>query len=224
MAALALDADRHLIGRGEHRALAQREGAERQVWHVVHAIDFLDAERLHQPVVDHRLGAAAAFFGRLENDDRRTGEIARRGEIARGAQQHRGVAVVAAGVHLARNGRAIGQVGHLFDRQRVHVGAKANDARACALSALDHADDAGSPKPRAHFVAAEFGKARGDEGGGLIDVVEQLGMGVEMAAPLLGVGRKGGEGGADGHDALRSGRRKQNAATAGLSMLGAAAH
>ena len=81
-------------------------------------------KRVHHPVVDHRLAAGAAFFGRLENHHGGAGEIARLGQITRRAQQHGGVAVMAAGVHLARHGRLVGQAGGLLDRQRVHVGAQ----------------------------------------------------------------------------------------------------
>ena len=163
-------------------------------------VDFLDGEVVHQPVVDHRLGAAAAFFGRLEDDDRRAGEVAGGGEIARRAEQDRGMAVVAAGVHAAGNGRAIGQVGRLLDRQRVHVGAQADRASACALAALDDADDSAATDAGANFVAAEFAQPLGDEGRGLIEVVEKLGMGVEMAAPALRVGNELGDGGVYGHE------------------------
>ena len=69
--------------------------------HVVHAVDLLDAEALHQPVVDHLAAAAAAFLGRLEDHHRGAVEVAGLGEVLRGAEQHRGVAVVAAGVHRA---------------------------------------------------------------------------------------------------------------------------
>ena len=77
------------------------EGADRQARHVVHAVDLLDAEAVHQAVVDHRLAAAAAFLGGLEDHHRGAVEIARLGQVVGGAEQHRGVAVVAAGVHLA---------------------------------------------------------------------------------------------------------------------------
>ena len=69
----------------------------------MHAVDLLHAEAVHQPVLDHGLAAAAAFLGGLEDDDRGAVEIAGLGEIARGAEQHRGVPVMAAGVHLARD-------------------------------------------------------------------------------------------------------------------------
>ena len=101
-----------------------REFADRQAGIIVHAVDFLDAEALHQAVLDHRLAAAAALLGRLEDHDRGAGEVARLGEVVRGAEQHRGVAVMAAGVHLAGHRRFVGHVVGLLDRQRVHVGAQ----------------------------------------------------------------------------------------------------
>ena len=103
---------------------------------VVHAVDLLDAEALHQAVLHHGLAAGAALLGRLEDHDRGAGEIARLGEIARRAEQHRGVAVMAAGVHLAGHGRLVGQVVRLLDRQRVHVGAQPDDLVAVAAALL----------------------------------------------------------------------------------------
>ena len=74
---------------------------DRQARHVVHAEDAVDAEALHHAVLDHLVAAAAAFLGGLEDDRHGAGEIARLGEIFRRTQKHRGVAVMAAGVHLA---------------------------------------------------------------------------------------------------------------------------
>ena len=56
----------------------------------------------------------------------------RRGQVVRRGQQHRGVAVVAAGMHHAGVAARVGQAGGLVDRQRVHVGAQAEAARAVA--------------------------------------------------------------------------------------------
>ena len=80
------------------------ELAERQARIIMHAVDFVDAETGDQAVLDHGFAAGAALLGRLEDHHRGAGEIARLGEIARGAEQHGGVAVMAAGVHLARRG------------------------------------------------------------------------------------------------------------------------
>ena len=128
VAAAALDGDGEFGGRRHDRARADGELADRQARHVVHAEHLVDAEALHHAVLDHLVAAAAAFLGRLEDDRHRAGEIARLGEIFGGAEQHRGVAVMAAGMHLAGDGRGVGLAGDLGDRQRVHVGAQADGA------------------------------------------------------------------------------------------------
>ena len=86
------------------------------------------------------------------------------------------------------------------DRQSVHVGAQADRATACALAALDDGDDPALADAGVNFVAAEFAQPLGDEGRGLVDIVEKLGMGVEMAAPALRVGNEPGDGGVYGHE------------------------
>ena len=145
----------------------------------MHAVDLLDAEALHQPVLDHRGGAGAALLGRLEDHDGVAGEIPGLGQIARRAQQHRGVAVMAAGVHQARVLGGVRQVGLFLDRQRIHVGAQPDHleiALAGGLAALDHADHAGPAKAGRDLVAAEFPQPVGDKGRGPVHVVEQFGM------------------------------------------------
>ncbi len=97
---------------------------DRQARIIVHAEHLLDAEAVDQAVAHHGPGAGAALLGRLEDHNRRAGEIARFGEVFGGAEQHGGVAVMAAGVHLARHRRAVSETGLLLDRQRVHVGAQ----------------------------------------------------------------------------------------------------
>ena len=101
MAAVALDRDGELGRRRHDRAGPDGELADRQAGHVVHAEHLLDAEALHHAVLDHRQAAGPAFLGRLEDDGDGAREIARLGQVFRGAQQHGGVAVMAAGVHLA---------------------------------------------------------------------------------------------------------------------------
>ena len=102
MAALAFDRDRDLVGRRHQRTLAKAKGADWGARPIVHAIDLLDAELVEEPVIDHRHRARAAFLGGLEDDDGVPREVACRRQALRRAEQHRGVPVVSAGVHLAR--------------------------------------------------------------------------------------------------------------------------
>ncbi len=73
---------------------------------VVQAEDRVAREAIEQAVGDHALCAAvlAGFFGRLEDQVHRAGEVAGARQLARGAQQHGGVAVMAAGVHFSGDG------------------------------------------------------------------------------------------------------------------------
>ena len=145
--AATFDFDGDAVGGCHQRARPQRELAHRKTRIIVHPVDFLDAEAVHQAVLNHGSAAAAALLGRLEDHDRGAGEVARLGEIMRGTEQHRGMAVVAAGVHLARRRRLVGQSGRFLDRQRIHIGAQPDRlhvTRACGLAALDDADNAGA--------------------------------------------------------------------------------
>src|SRR5436309_10610149 len=54
------------------------------------------------------------------------------------AQQHGGMTVMAAGVHQARRPRGVGHATGLLDRQRIHVGAQADDPLRARLAAVDH--------------------------------------------------------------------------------------
>ncbi len=73
-------------------------------------VDRLDREAVEQAVFDHRPGAGEAFLARLEDQHGGAVEVARLGQVARGADQHRGVAVVAAAVHQAGRGGLPGEV------------------------------------------------------------------------------------------------------------------
>ncbi len=183
MAALAMDQHVQSIRCRHQRPRPQSEGADRHAGAIVHAVDLLDVPAVHHAVLDHRLAAGAALFGRLEDDDRSAVEVARLAQVLGGAQQHGGVAVVAAGVHLARDFRGVGQAGVLQDRQRVHVGAHADDFAGAGLAALDDADDAGPADARHDLVAAEGFELLGDDAGGTVNVVEQLRVLVQIAAP-----------------------------------------
>ncbi len=173
----------------------------------MHAVDLIDGEAVHQPVLDHRRGAGAALLRGLKDDDRIAGEIPGLREIAGRAQQHRGMPVMAAGMHLARRLGGIRQPGRLLDRQRIHVGAKPDHpdiAVAGRLASLDDADDAGAAKPGGHLVAAEFPKPLRHECRGAVNVVQQFGMFMDIPAPGLNIGLEIGDAIDDGHGKSRS--------------------
>ena len=162
MSAQPFDLDVDGIGRGHDRTGPDRKRADRNSRTIMHAVDLIDGEAVHQPVLDHRGGARAALFRRLKDHDRIAGEIPGLGEIAGRAEQHRGMPVMAAGMHLARRLGGVRQLGRLLDRQRIHVGAQPDHldiALAGRLAALDDTDDAGAAKTGRNFVAAEFPQA-----------------------------------------------------------------
>ena len=172
---------------------------------VVHAVDLIDPETVHQPVLDHRRGTRAALFRGLEDHDRVAGEIPRLREIARCPEQHRGMAVMAAGVHLAGRLRGIGQIGFLVDRQRVHIGAQTDHldlAIVGRLLALDDADDAGPAEPCRNLVAAELPQAVRHERRGAMHVVQQFGMFMDIPAPGRDIGLQIGDAVDDGHGGI----------------------
>jgi hypothetical protein len=107
--AAPLDVDIDAVGGRHHRPGPEGELADGKAGVIVHPVHFLDAEALHHTILDHLATAAAALLGRLEDHDRGSGKVARLGEVARGAQEHRGVAIMAAGVHLAGHGDLYGR-------------------------------------------------------------------------------------------------------------------
>ena len=118
---------------------AERSGPHVQAEHAIHA--------LHHAGIDHRLRPTARrhFLGRLEQELHRTRHaILEAGQHFGGAHQHRGVHVVAAGVHHAgflavihrthrRLERHINQFSH---RQGIHVGTQRH--RRSGLAALEN--------------------------------------------------------------------------------------
>ena len=87
--------------------------------------DRVDVRIVERAGLDHRLGAARTFFRRLKEQHDVAVQTSRAGcEFARRAEQHRGVRVVTARVHLARHFARARFARILIDRQRVHVGAQ----------------------------------------------------------------------------------------------------
>ena len=138
-------------------------------------------EALEEAVLDHRPAAAQPFLGRLKDEVHGAVECPRLGEVARRAQQHGGMPVMAAGMHAAIVARAVGKAVGLLDWQRVHIGAQADAARRAA--AAQDADDAGAADAAMHH-AAEPRQPLGHQIRGAPLLEAELGMGVDVAAPL----------------------------------------
>ena len=171
---------------------------DRQPGAVVHAVDFLDPEPIEQTVLQHGARASAALLRRLKDQNCGAGEVARVGEVLCGAEQHGGVTVMAAGVHLARHGRFVGKIGLLLDRQRIHVGAQP-DHLAASFAPPDDADDAGSADAGRHFVAAKAFELLRDRRRGAMHVVQKFRMGMEVLPPRGDLGVQVGDAVHDWH-------------------------
>src|SRR3546814_15689603 len=104
------------------------------------------------------------------------------GGVPGSAQEHGGVAVMAACVHAPGVLRAVGRVPLLVHRQRVHVGAQADAATAAAV-AVQHTDDAGAGNAAMHLDAPRLQFLR-HLGGGAVLLELDLRVGVEVSSPL----------------------------------------
>ena len=128
-------------------------------------------------------------------------EIARLGQVLGRAQQHGGVAVMAAGMHHALGRAAIRDVVQFLDRQGIHVGAQADGAVAGAVA--QHAHHAGDADAAMHLDAPGFELAGDDLGGAMFGHAE-FGMGVEILPDggqfgmVAANGIEGGHGGSQG--------------------------
>lgn len=101
VAADTVDRDARLVDRRHDRPFAQRELAEGQVRLVVEREDGVAGEFLEQPLLHHDLRPAEILLRRLEDQVHRAVEIAPLGNRLGRAEQHGGVAVMTAGMHLA---------------------------------------------------------------------------------------------------------------------------
>ena len=180
MRAIAGDGDVEEIGAGHRRSRQNGKLAVVQIGCVMQAVNLVAGKFFEQPVLDHRARPAKAFFGRLEDEVHGAVEVPGFGEIACGAEQHGGVAVMAAAVEAAGNGGAPFQIGVFLHRQRVHVGAQA-DALAAGAVALEHADHAGAAETAMH-LDAPLGQLVGDDAGGPHFLETDLRMRVKIAA------------------------------------------
>jgi hypothetical protein len=168
MPAAAVDGDVRRVAGGHEGPAAEAEIAGRHARVVVQAEDGVARKALEQAVFDHALRATAqpGFFGRLEHQVHRAAEVARARQLLRRAQQHGGVAVVAAGMHHAGVAAGVGLAGGFGDGQGVHVGAHGHAARARAPRAqrAHHAVAADAachrPAPVAQVARHQRGRVR----------------------------------------------------------------
>ena len=181
MAADAIDVNCELIRRRIDVAGDRRELADRYGEIVMGAEDHVARKPVEQALLDHDAAAARPFLRRLEDEVDGAVEILGLREIACGAKEHRRMPVMPASVHLAGIDGLVGEVGLLLDRQRVHVGADADRARAGA--AAQGADDARMRDP-ARDLDAPGGELLSHDVAGAVLLEAELRMGVDIAPPF----------------------------------------
>jgi hypothetical protein len=133
---------------------------------------------------EHRFGTALAFFGGLENQGQGAIELASRRQVTRRAQQHRGVAVVPAGMHAALMPATVGRTGILDDRQRIHVRPYPEFARATAVA--QDTDHPGLADAGVDFVTPFF-KRPGDQRRSAVFLEAKLRVSVDVLAGSMQV-------------------------------------
>ncbi|KAG1533722.1 hypothetical protein G6F50_015772 [Rhizopus delemar] len=181
---------------GAHAGCHRPEG---QIGRIVQREDGVAGKLREQAVPHHRQSAARVLFRRLENEMQRAPPAGVAGQMMCRAQQHGGMAVVAAAMHLAGDGRTVGGVTQLLHVQRVHVGAQADHWPLASRHRAHHAglaqsavnDSAGPFELPGHQVSrADF-----TEGG--------CRMRVQIAAPFAHLMQQVGADGRldDGHGA-----------------------
>jgi hypothetical protein len=107
--------------------------------------------------------------------------LPRFGKIARGSEQHRRMAVMAAGMHPPVMARAISEFVRFLDRQGIEIGAQADRARAVAL--LQPTDHAGLADAAMHF-AAEGGELFCNESRRALLLEAELRMSMDVMPPI----------------------------------------
>ncbi len=133
-----------------------------------------------QALFDHDLGASEILFGGLEHehDPALQGGLERREELRR-TQEDGHVAVMAAGVHDARDGGAVLCFVELLDGQCVHIGPE-HDGPARQVS-LQDTRNAGDGQACLH-LQTQVGKVACDDRRGPLLLEPQLGVGMEIPA------------------------------------------
>ena len=179
-----------------------------------------DARNPGQRARGDRVDRAAGhqLLGGLEDQPHADGQFGHRRQRQRGAQQDRGVRIVAAGVGDVRHHRCVRRPGPLGHRQRVHVGPQSDPRPVLRPEVAGQAGSAGQ-----HLrVEAGVGQMRRDELGGGELLAPELGVGVDVAAPrhqVVVVGVQPEFGGLDdaAHDARLACSSSTRSRSAGVS-------
>ena len=166
------------------RSRAHRERAGRKPRPIVHAEYRASRKAFEQSLLHHHAAATLVLLRRLKNEIRGAVEIAPDAQRLRRGEQHRRVAIVAAGVHPAWIARNVGDAGLLVDVQSVEIGAQRDRVRAVART--QDADDAGLRKPRMNLEAERVELVR-DECAGRDFLECGFGICVQVMAPCAHV-------------------------------------
>ena len=129
-----------------------------------------------------------SLFGRLEDQVDGAAEPARFCKVAGRAQEHRGVAVMPAGMGDAVMNAGVRNSGGFANRQRIHVGAQSYRSR--RVSRPDDTHHAGFAEPLAH-LDPPAAQQTGDDAGGSSLVECNLGMAMDILADSAKFGRHG---------------------------------
>src|SRR5450830_307449 len=188
---LTLDRDFKCIARRHDRAGAYAKTTDRHTRPVMHAEHGIHRALLEQTVLDHLVGAAAAFFRRLKNQIDGAVKITLLRQMTGCTEQHRSVAVMAAGMHFSGVTGRVRERVEFLHRQCVHVGTQAD--RTLALAIFKNADDTGAAQA-AQYRYAPFSQFGDDGFGGAVFFVTQLRVRMQIAADLLDFRMKSDDG------------------------------
>lgn len=197
MTAHALNVNVKRINRGHDRPRRGVKSAFGQVWSIVQRIDLRDVEPVHDTFLNHNVRAAALFLGRLKDQRHAAREVSRLGQITGCTQQHRGMPVMTAGMHLTGMFRGIVHARFFRDRQRIHVGAQ-SDRRPLGLP-IDDCDDTGCSDALMYFIYTKLAQPVGDKSCCLVALKLQFGDRMQVLPPRGHIGGKIGNSVDDGH-------------------------
>src|SRR5204863_359140 len=149
---------------------------------VVHAEDGFHRKEIEQPVLNHLARAAPALLGGLKDEVHGAVEVALAREIVRSGEQHRGVPVMPAGVHLPSMNARVSEAVPLGHGQRVDVSAQTHGPRGAPVP---HDADDPSPAEAPMHGDAPARERAGDEIGGPLLLEAELGMCVKVPPQRL---------------------------------------